>query len=462
MNDNYILYPIQRFIDRYTQERGIRLHMPGHKGAYGYESDITEISGADELYRADGIIADSERATARLFGTERSYYSTEGSSQVIKAMCYLAINNYYLNGNTARPIIIAARNAHKAFINAAMLLRFDIRWICSESGDYSLYSCNISPGDIESCIESSADDRGRLAAVYITSPDYLGNILDVEGIAEVTHRYSLPLLCDNAHGAYLKFLSRDRHPTSLGADLVSDSAHKTLPVLTGGAYLHISRGATLKVEDEEVRRALLLFGSTSPSYMILESLDAAIGRIEGEAYMSTADYVERLKSKLRRMGYRIGRPGGYAEEPLKLTIDATNLQISGDELSDLLRSNNIECEYADRDYVVTMWSPYNRYPEDYKRFLDCMTDIWRKYSTDIYDEHSIHFDVPEVRYAPYEILYKPHYTASVRSDIIGKVVADTVISCPPAVLPVVAGEVISSSVVDILQYYGIDEIEVLR
>ena len=102
--------------------------------------------------------------------------------------------------------------------------------------------------------------------MYVTSPDYLGGQSDVAALAEVSHRHGVPLLADNAHGAYLRFLSPSRHPMDLGADLCCDSAHKTLPVLTGGAYLHVGRAAPEPFR-ENARRALALFGSTSPSYL---------------------------------------------------------------------------------------------------------------------------------------------------------------------------------------------------
>ena len=121
--------------------------------------------------------------------------------------------------------------------------------------------------------ELSAEGRTPFG-VYLTSPDYLGFVQDVAGLSAVCHAHGLPLLVDNAHGAYLHFLKEgSRHPIQLGADLCCDSAHKTLPVLTGGAYLHL--GPSVQADEAAVRNALALFGSTSPSYLILQSLDAA-------------------------------------------------------------------------------------------------------------------------------------------------------------------------------------------
>ena len=111
-------------------------------------------------------------------------------------------------------------------------------------------------------------------AFYLTSPDYLGGMQDIAALSAVCDAHGVPLLVDNAHGAYLRFLpGGSRHPIDLGAAACCDSGHKTLPVLTGGAYLHLGPKAPVQ-EESTVRSALALFGSTSPSYLILQSLDA--------------------------------------------------------------------------------------------------------------------------------------------------------------------------------------------
>lgn len=222
--------PIVDFVRRYQKDGVTRFHMPGHKGQsyLGCEwADITEICGADSLYEADGIIAESEENASALFGSGRTFYSTEGSSQCIRAMLSLALSRH--NGKE-RSVVLAARNVHKAFVYAAALLDFDVEWLWPEDGMKSLCSCKVSPAQVEKQIV-----RSRPVAVYLTSPDYLGGQMDIRSIAEVCHREGVLLLVDNAHGAYLHFLKQSVHPLDLGADMCCDSAHKTFPVLTGGA-----------------------------------------------------------------------------------------------------------------------------------------------------------------------------------------------------------------------------------
>ena len=454
--------------------------MPGHKGSFGYRDDITEIKGADSLYTADGIIAQSERKTSELFGTRNTFYSTEGSSQVIKAMCFLALRNYYqgIQGSGAigdlqkkTPTILATRNAHKSFIYASMLLGFKIRWIAPEDETFSLCRCSVSAEKLDLDLKKYIEDcrnSGKepdVAAVYITSPDYLGNILDIKGIAEVAHKYGLLLLCDNAHGAYLKFLKEDIHPITLGADMTADSAHKTLPVLTGGAYMHISPNAPEEIE-KDARKALLMFGSTSPSYLILKSLDEAPDRIDADDYKETAERLKQLKDKLQEAGIDT-----YGDEALKIALDLRSWGVSGTFVAGKLRKYNIECEYADPDFLVTMWSPYNGFEKDYERFLVAVEEIFaglQKLESDNEQEagidslyNGLKADLPEVRFQPFEIRYMPHNNKEVGDELIGKVAADSAVGCPPAVSPIVAGEVINENIIRILDYYGIDKIEVL-
>ena len=168
--------PIVDFVRRYAQSGTSRLHMPGHKGQslLGFEPwDITEIKGADELYGADGIIAQSEANATRLFGTVHTYYSTEGSSQCIRAMLCLALQAAPAAGQ--RPVLLAARNAHKALLYAAALLDFDIQWLWPAPQDAgALCSCPVSAAKLTGVLQGLAQQGKRPFGVYITSPDYLG------------------------------------------------------------------------------------------------------------------------------------------------------------------------------------------------------------------------------------------------------------------------------------------------
>ncbi|MBP5155639.1 MAG: amino acid decarboxylase, partial [Clostridia bacterium] len=193
--------PIADFLDKYAASGAERLHMPGHKGVPGAlggaeRFDITEISGADSLYEAGGIIAESEKNAAALFGTAATFYSAEGSSHCIRAMLYLAL--LYARENGREPAVLAVRNAHRTFVTGAALMSLETEWIYPHG--------NMLSGAANAVEIKKALAKRRYAAVYITSPDYLGGTCDIAATAAVCRENGALLLCDNAHGAYLRFL----------------------------------------------------------------------------------------------------------------------------------------------------------------------------------------------------------------------------------------------------------------
>ena len=341
--------PICDFVADYVRSGRVRLHMPGHKGKplLGMEPwDITEIPGADSLYEAEGIIRRSQENASVLFGCP-TFYSAEGSSLCIRAMVFLAAQ--YAGSRGRRPLILAARNAHKTFLTAVAVLNVPVRWLYPERGEAYL-SCPVTPEDLEQALSAGEPPT----AVYLTSPDYLGNQADISALAAVCQKHDVLLLVDNAHGAYLRFLPESAHPMDLGADLCCDSAHKTLPVVTGGAYLHISPQAP-KEMGENALRALALFGSTSPSYLILQSLDRANAYLDGDYRQRLAAFlprVEKLKEKLRGLGYEL-----VGTEPLKITLAPKSRGWRGTELGAELARRGLVCEFADPDFLVLMLTP---------------------------------------------------------------------------------------------------------
>ncbi|MBQ0064448.1 MAG: aminotransferase class V-fold PLP-dependent enzyme [Firmicutes bacterium] len=425
--------PIFDFVQNYKE---MRLHMPGHKGKgpLGIEAlDITEVKGADSLYEAEGIIAQSEKNVTRLFGTRNTLYSSEGSSQCIRAMVYMAT---YLQKNKR---ILAARNVHKAFVYAASLCDAEVDWLYDTNSD-SLCACQISKEQVEQALQ-----KEKYGAVYLTSPDYLGNVADIQGIAQVCHKYSTLLLVDNAHGAYLHFLEDSLHPMDLGADLCCDSAHKTLPVLTGGAYLHVSKN----LEDQYLlaKHALSLFGSTSPSYLILSSLDCCNAYLENccAELKMTIEKINRIKEKLVNQGWDI-----LSSDPLKLTI-----RTQGNIVANLLREHHMECEYSDDRHLVLMLTGLNDF-EQVEKIVDILKDP-------ILVKDAFRISLPEskrvcsIREAVFAISEEVAL-----EDSLGRICATPTVSCPPAIPIVVSGEVITREAIECMKHYHIENIQVIK
>ncbi len=443
--------PLNDFLEEYINENKTRFHMPGHKGKEftGAEKyDITEVEGADMLYGAEGVLKESMENAASLFGTKRTLYSTEGSSLSIRAMVYL-IKLYALTQGK-KPKIAAFRNAHKTFITACALTGTEIEWLYGKE-NRGITCCNISAHEARIYLDRAEE---KPVALYVTSPDYLGNMADIKGLSDLCREKGIILAVDNAHGAYLNFLPENLHPIHLGADICCDSAHKTLPVLTGGAYLHISNTAP-DLFSEKGEYALSLFASTSPSYLILRSLDRANDYLDFFYKKRLPDFasaVGKVKKQLEEKGYSF-----IGDEPLKLTFDSKKYGYKGTELADYLNKSGMICEFCDPDYTVLMLSPSNSEKE--LVYLMQILELLPK-------KEEITDRPPQVNPAEQAIplsdcIYLSTEKVSTEN-ALGKVCGSINISCPPAVPIVVSGEIIGKAQVDLLKYYGVREFEVVK
>ena len=442
--------PICDFVEQYAREGNLRLHMPGHKGIpfLGVEDrDITEVEGADVLYHADGIIAESQDNATALFESGRTLYSTEGSSLCIRAMIYLLSLQAKKEGK--KPLILAARNAHKTFMSAIALTDTAVEWLYPREGD-NLISCPITAERLEKRLDEMDE---KPTALYLTCPDYLGFVSDIRALSEVCRKHGILLAVDNAHGAYLKFLPESRHPMDLGADICCDSAHKTLPVLTGGAYLHIAKGAP-RLFFEMADQAMALFASTSPSYLILQSLDRA-NRYLAEGYAKKlADAVERirdLKKRLEEHGFVL-----LGDEEMKLCIKAKEYGYFGYEMAEHMAKDGLVCEFCDRDFVVMMLTP-ELGGEAMERILHSLLSLPRRGKI---CESIPTVGRPAVAMSVREAVMSP--SCEIDTDLAcGRVLATANVSCPPAIPILVCGERIDERAMECLRYYGIEKCRVV-
>lgn len=439
--------PIVDFVQGYAASEALRLHMPGHKGVplLGPEAlDITEITGADVLYHGEGVIRESEENAAALFGSAKTLYSAEGSSLCIRAMLFLALQYARLTGK--KPLIAAGRNAHRVFLSGAALLGLEIAWLYGEES--TPLSCRVSPENLEALLAEE-----QPAAVYLTSPDYLGCRAELPALAAVCRRHGALLLVDNAHGAYLKFLSPSQHPLDLGADLCCDSAHKTLPVLTGGAYLHFSRSCPAALLPM-AEAALRLFASTSPSYLILQSLDLCNRALADDFPARLAESAAQLgllKADLRAAGWLL-----TGDEPMKLTLCPKRRGYTGTELAGLLAEHGIVCEFADPDCCVFMFSPANP-ASDLDALAAALQSLPVRPSIETQPPR---LGVPERVLPPREAMLAPFETLP-REQALGRVLAAPTVSCPPAVPILVCGERIDEQALALFAYYGLDRLDVV-
>ena len=439
--------PIYDFLEQYKNSGTVRAHMPGHKGnglPCGFEGafpyDITEVKGADVLFEADGIIAESERNASKLFGTAATFYSAGGSTLCIQAMLAAVCGE----GRA----FICARNAHRAVMNSSVLLNLEPCWFYPEYEDSSVVSGKITARAVEAAIERFAEKNP--ACVYITSPDYLGRLAPVKEIAEVCHKHGLPLVVDNAHGAYLAFLEENQHPIALGADMCCDSAHKTLPVLTGGAYLHVAN----EKYAAEIKRYMSLFGSTSPSYLIMASLDLC-NRYLAENFRS--DLAETVK-RIDRFKAKFSHLCAESIEPLKITFYPILSGLTGYQLAEQLRAGGIEPEYADETHTVLMLSAsstaadFARLDEVCERLM-CPRILLRPPQFELAE--------PKRAMLPREAFFAEKEAVETENSV-GRIAAEGITVCPPCVPIVAAGEIIDENVMKILKMYSILNVNVVK
>ena len=345
-------------------------------------------------------------------------------------------------------------------MNAAALLGIQPVWLRPAAGG-TYHSCPITPADVRAAL--AACPR-RPAAVYVTSPDYLGNVLDIAGIARECHTAGVPLAVDNAHGAYLRFLPKGGaeqrdfsafplHPTEAGADICCDSAHKTLPVLTGGAYLHISRNAP-KGMTKKAKAAFSVFGSSSPSYLILQSLDAFNASAE-KFCAELAGFLQQaagLKAKLTLHGFNV-----FESEPLKLTLRPKPFGYTGADLAHMLENDGVFPEFFDDDFIVFMLSPLLP-AVHFKRLSNALLNIPKKPKI-VSEPPKIPF--PPAAVSPREALLSPSELLPAE-DCLGRICSISTVGCPPAIPPVMPGEVITREVLECFKYYGVETCRVVR
>ncbi|MCM1131842.1 MAG: aminotransferase class V-fold PLP-dependent enzyme [Ruminococcus flavefaciens] len=427
--------PVIDFLRKYADSNTVRCHMPGHKGMIPF--DITEIDGADSLFEADGIIHEGEINTAGLYGSTASFWSASGSTLCIQAML-LAVK---LEGRS----VIAVRNAHRAFVNASALLGIDVEWILPDY-DNGILSGKINPATVEKYLR-----RSPKSALYVTSPDYTGRLADIKTLAEICHRYNAVLLVDNAHGSHLAFMPENIHPIALGADMCCDSAHKMLVGLTGSAVLHTSSERYAKV----LRQCMSMFASTSPSYLILASLDYC------NRYIS-----EKIRADIEKnLGYiadfRAKLPLDFVDgDPFHIAVNLGRIGLSALKCAEHLRKNRVECEYADENLIILLMSPKSN-EVDYLRLAEALAGFFYTAERGYIAGMPFLLKLPEKAMDMRSAFFMPSEEIPVEQ-AEGRICASVKVPCPPAIPVAVCGEVINRECIEIYQRYGIGKVMVIK
>lgn len=448
MTDNT---PLKRALDEYIRQDYARLHMPGHKGAsisplgklMAY--DVTEVEGTDSLFEDDGPLKELEEIFTRLYDTKGTVMSAGGSTLCIQAMLRMVAKK---EGR-----ILAGRNIHAAAVNAMALLGLEPVWVYPNRKQEERLIGEISPDAIRSVLEKEkqAGTLDSLCAVYVTSPDYFGVMSDIRSIAQIAHEYGLPLLVDNAHGAHLHFLKEEYHPMQLGADLCCDSLHKTMPALTGAALLHTSDTKYYP----QMKGAMTVFGSTSPNYLIMLSMDSTavfLMQDGAERIQQTVTRCEELRQKAREKGFVLPQHC----DPMRLTLPLAGTGWDAQNFRKLLRKHKIMEEYLSDSGCVLLFSPFNR-EEDFKLTEALLDEVL------IQNQPFTAFPIvpSEKVMSLREAFLSPKESVPVEK-AEGRIAAQVKITCPPGIPLVMPGERLHKEIIKILKNSGIFVIDVVK
>ncbi len=429
-------------LKKYSQSSYYPFHMPGHKRMDSppvnpYALDITEIDGFDNLHKPEGILLEAQEDLAGLCGAKESYFLVNGSTCGLLA----AISAVAKRGDQ----ILMARNCHKAAYHAAALRELHTEYLYPAVTKEGIQG-SIRVQDVKKALEKNPGVR----AVVLTSPTYDGILSDIGRIAACVHEKGIPLIVDEAHGAHLGFSQGfPASAVSQGADLVIQSYHKTLPALTQGAVLHRTSD---RVFGKKLKKYLGIYQTSSPSYLLMASLDRCVGMLEreGEQYFST--FEKNLRQFYKGVGelshLKVLTRADFGEEaydmdPSKILIYTGASQMTGMELMQCLREDwKLELEMASGYYALAMTSIMDS-EEGFFRLMEALTSIDQQvepgsgdnsfsFMRELYGEKEAVIPVWEAEEARSEEV--PLYQAE------GRIAAETISLYPPGIPLILPGE----------------------
>jgi len=347
-------FPLISALDQIISKNRAIMHIPGHKGGKGFSEsfrnkllsyDVTELPGLDNLHRPSGVIDKSMNVCAKAFGALKSFFLLNGSTSGIHAM----LLSSFKKGDR----LLVSRNCHCSVINGLILFGIQPVFVMPGYNDNWQLVVPTNIEDWKKALQENPDVKGAI----VTSPDYYGVCAPVEELAGLMHESGNLLLVDEAHGAHFAF-SPKLPPTALsqGADISVQSFHKTLPALTQAAVLHVGGKC---IDCGKVQRAVSMLTTTSPSYMIMASIEYACGLAEaqgGKLYGELLRKLEPMKQELAGMEKLRLVPdtlSGYLRDPARIVINTANSDITGFDLMHILRHEyGIYAEMADEFNVV--------------------------------------------------------------------------------------------------------------
>ena len=444
-------------------------HMPGHKRQYKesfskkftnpFSIDITEIDGFDNLHNPRGILKESMDRASAIYKCDRTYYLVNGSSCGILS----AISGTISRGGT----ILMSRNCHKSAFHGVFLNDLKAEYIYPQLiGEFGLQG-GILPEDMEDMLKNHPEAEG----VLVVSPTYDGIVSDIRKLADITHKFNLPLIVDEAHGAHFSFGKETGFPVSaieLGADVVIQSLHKTLPSLTQTAVMHVKDGY---VDLDRLDRYVHIYQTSSPSYVLMASIDNCIGFMAEQGRVCMEKFINKIMglreglkslSNLKVLDEQVkGTAGVYDVDLSKLIISTRNCNLTGAQLDQRLRDvYHLEMEMCGPDYVTAILTLADT-KVGYKRLLQALSEIDAK-AGGISGQSLARWDMsggygerpvrPEIRTTIAEGM-NSHRKKILLEDAVDEVSAEFVYIYPPGIPIVAPGEVLKRELIELIVSY---------
>jgi arginine/lysine/ornithine decarboxylase len=456
-NETPLFDALLEYVDRDT----VPFHVPGHKKGVGIEEeykkfigdnpfkiDVTVFKLVDSLHHPTGPIKKAQELAADAYGAEASFFSIHGTSGAIQAMIMSVVS--------AGDTIIVPRNVHKS-ITAGIILSGAVPVYMQPELDKKV---GIAHGVTPETVKETLEKHPEAKAVLIINPTYYGVATDIKKIADIVHSYNIPLIVDEAHGPHLVF--NDKLPTSAieaGADICAQSTHKIIGALTQCSLLHVN---SKRVDTHRVQQVLNLLQTTSPSYILMASLDCSRKQIAlhgKELLDSTIELANYARSEINKIpGFYcfgseiLGTPGVFSLDPTKIAITCRDLGITGYDL-DMILSNkyHIQMELSDLYNVLAVGSF-----GDTKESIDTLLNALREISVEYSSKDSIKPDfinipdIPEQILIPREAFNSPKVSVPLK-DSIGMISGEFLLAYPPGIPILCPGEKVTEDIINYVQ-----------
>lgn len=448
----------------FVKNEKISMHIPGHKSGrglsacfekYALKLDVTELSGTDNLQNPKGVLKNAQDNCAKVFGSERTYFLTSGSSLGLRAAV--------LGCASRGAKLIVDRTCHKSVIAAVSLGGVTPVFVYPDFDREKGLYLGVSVKEITRAIIENPDVCGAI----ITSPTYYGICSDIAEISKILHKNNKFLIVDEAHGAHFAF-NKKLLPISaltLGADICVQSAHKTLPALGQCSFMHV--GVNAKIDIRRLERTLRLIQTTSPSYMLMTALDEAV------RYMNTKGRfrlsflireIEDLKTEVTQKTDLIFadiKTVGRVQDATRIVVDFSPIGISGQDAEAILIDEfGIYAEMSDAKYVVLIPSVATR-KREIRQLCDALCSIGSRRFKDGKVSNNIPLPEIEMITSPAEAISKP-YECVDNESAVGRISASVLSACPPGAAVLIPGQRIGTAEVEYIKKNNIaDEIEVI-